>query len=95
MKRQRELAQHRAVIPEMGIYPFKGMKLNRADVEWLLATHEDGRGPVDWSDKQQRKRKGLDLRGADLRYVDLSGLPLACMIGGITTDEWRTLTREQ
>jgi uncharacterized protein YjbI with pentapeptide repeats len=84
-KRQKELAQCRATMPdiEKGIYPFKGMKLSRADVEWLLATHENGQGPVDWSDESQRGREGIDMRGADLRQVDLSGLPLACMIGGL------------
>ena len=56
---------------KQGIYPFRGMKLSRADVEWLLATHENGRGPVNWSDEGQRGRKGLDLRGADLCQVDL------------------------
>ena len=39
-----------------GIYPFKGIKLNRADIEWLLVTHENGRGPVDWNDIEQRWR---------------------------------------
>ena len=45
-KRQEELAQRRTIAPdiEKGIYPFKGMKLSRADVEWLLSTHENGRG---------------------------------------------------
>lgn len=89
LKRQAELAQRRAIVPDIkkGNYPFKGIKLSRADVEWLLATHEDGRGPVDWSDERQRNRKGLDLRGTDLRQVDLRGLPLACMRGGLTLDE--------
>src|SRR5438874_1117492 len=54
-KRQRELAQRRAITPDIeeGIYPFKGIELSRADVEWLLATHESRglRGPVDWSDE--------------------------------------------
>jgi uncharacterized protein YjbI with pentapeptide repeats len=82
--RQEELAQYRSIVPniEKGIYPFKGMKLTRAEIEWLLATHDAGRGPVDWSDKRQRDRQGLDLRGADLRSVNLSGLPLARMSGG-------------
>lgn len=62
----------------------KDINLNRADIEWLLATHEDGRGPVDWSDESQRKRKGLDLRGAYLSKVDLSNLPLACMRGALS-----------
>jgi hypothetical protein len=37
-KRQAKLAQCQAITPdiEQGIYPFKGMKLSRADVEWLL-----------------------------------------------------------
>ena len=68
---------------EKGIYAFNGMKLSRADIEWLLATHENGLGPVDWSIDGQRSREGIDLRGADLRQIDLSGLPLACMIGGL------------
>ncbi len=67
-----------------GIYPFKNIKLGRADIEWLLATHEHGRGPIDWSDEQQHEREGLDLRGADLKQVDLRNLPLAGMYGGLT-----------
>jgi len=67
-----------------GIYPFKNIKLDRADVEWLLATHEHGRGPIDWSDEHQHEREGLDLRGADLKRADLHNLPLACMRGGLT-----------
>src|SRR5262245_21104774 len=53
-ERQAYLAQRRAITPDVdqGIYPFKEIKLDRADVEWLLATHESGgmRGPVDWND---------------------------------------------
>src|SRR5258708_4006284 len=43
-KRQEELTRCRAIVPdiEKGIYPFRGMVLNRADIEWLLATHENG-----------------------------------------------------
>src|SRR5436190_16162226 len=80
-KRQEELSKYRAITPniEQGIYPFRGVKLSRADVEWLLATHENGRGPVIWSDESQRRRNGLDLRGADLRGENLSRLPLARM----------------
>ncbi len=94
--RQRELSKCRAIIPdvEKGIYPFKGLKLSRADVEWLLATHENGRGPVDWSDEHQRKREGLDVRGADLSYIDLSNLPLARLRGGLTEIEWNPLSDE-
>ena len=47
-KWQEELSQCRIIVPdiEKGIYPFKGMKLSRADVEWLLAAHQNGYGPV-------------------------------------------------
>lgn len=88
-KRQKFLAERRAITPdiEQGIYPFKNIKLSRADVEWLLATHENGRGPVDWSNESERMRQGLDVRGADLRRVDLCLLPLARLQGGIDI-EW-------
>src|ERR1700704_2951427 len=81
--RQKYLAERRAIVPdiEKGIYPFKDINLSRADVEWLLATHENGRGPVDWTDESQREREGLDLCGADLRGVNLTRLPLAKMNG--------------
>src|ERR1700730_672885 len=83
------LAERRAIVPDIeeGIYPFKDIKLSRADVEWLLATHENGRGPIDWSNEWQRERKGLDLRGANLRNEDLHSLPLAGLIGGMSVEE--------
>ena len=77
------------------IYPFKDVRLSRADVEWLLVRHEQGRGPVDWSDIGQRERVSLDLRGADLRRVNLRELPLARMVGGLNRDEWQRTTLEQ
>jgi len=88
-ERQEYLAERRSITPniEQRIYPFKDIKLSRADVEWLLATHKNGRGPVDWSDESQREREGLDLRGADLRHLHLDGLPLARMCGGLTIRE--------
>jgi uncharacterized protein YjbI with pentapeptide repeats len=98
-ERQRYLAERRAVQPdiERAIYPFKDVTLGRADVEWLLATHESGgmRGPVDWADERQRGRAGIDLRGADLRGVDLRSLPLARTIGGWLLDEAPDATAEQ
>ncbi len=111
-ERQRYLAERRAVRPDIGrgIYPFRdvngGIKLTRADVEWLLATHESAgmHGPVDWSDNRQRLRPGLDLRGADLRrinlgadrrQVDASGLPLARLRGGLALAEWLDATDQQ
>jgi uncharacterized protein YjbI with pentapeptide repeats len=84
-ERQVFLAQRRAIVPDVrrGAYAFGGVSLTRADVEWLLATHDDGRGPVDWSDEAQRARPGLDLRGADLRGANLRHLPLANLLGGL------------
>src|SRR5260370_894806 len=84
LERRAELEKRRALVPdiEKGIYPFKGMKLDRADVEWLLATHEGG--PVKWSDEKERGREGLDVRGADLQQADLHQLPLTRLRGGPT-----------
>src|SRR5438552_11503858 len=62
---------------QQGVYPFKDVSLSRADIEWLLVTHEDQLGPVNWSNVDQRTRVGLDLRGADLRQINLHSLPLA------------------
>lgn len=84
--RQAYLAERLTTKPDIGqgTYPFKNIKLDRADVEWLLATHEHGCGPIDWSDEHQHEREGLDLRGADLSQADLHDLPLAHMRGGLT-----------
>jgi len=95
--RQHYLSERCNVSPniEQGIYPFKGIKLSRADVEWLLATFENGRGPIFWNDGRLRPRSGLDLRGADLREVDLQSFPLNRMLGGLTVQEWDHATPEQ
>lgn len=97
VERQKYLDERRSITPDIvqGVYPFKGIKLNRADVEWLLKTHENGRGPVDWSDEKQRDREGLDLRGADLRQEDLRGLPLIRLRGGLTFTEWYFGTQQE
>src|SRR2546422_634992 len=83
-ERKAFLAERLAILHdiEQGVYPFKDVSLSCADIEWLLVTHEDQLGPVDWSDPHQRTRVGLDLRGADLRQISLRGLPLARLIGG-------------
>jgi uncharacterized protein YjbI with pentapeptide repeats len=98
-ERQAYLVERRAISPNIkkGVYPLTDVKLDRADVEWLLATHESGgmRGPVDWEDVAQRKRVGLDLRGADLQGVDLSNLPLARLQGGLTGNDYDLATPEQ
>ena len=90
--RQVYLMQRLTIRPDLeeGVYPFKDIKLDRADVEWLLANHEQGRGPVDWHDPQQRNRLGIDLRGANLRGANLHGLPLSHMLGGLN---WRERDR--
>jgi len=93
-ERQKYLTERRTIVPDTvkGVSPFKGVKLSRADVEWLLATHENGRGPIDWSDEGQRSRKGLDLRGAIFRGINLSALPLARLRGGLSQEELRTVS---
>lgn len=106
-ERQRYLAKRRATMPdiEKGIYPFRdangGIMLTRADIEWLLTTHESSgmRGPVAWDEEQHKPeaacRIGLDLRGADLHDVDLSGLPLARIRGGLRANDRRRPTEQQ
>jgi uncharacterized protein YjbI with pentapeptide repeats len=98
-ERRKYLAQQRSIMPDIqqGIYPFKGIELSRADIEWLLVTHENGRGPVDWNVEIQRKREGLDLRGAILNQVNLSGLPLTRLCGGLgpLSDGGSEITEDQ
>src|SRR5260221_419802 len=94
-ERQAELEKCRVLVPDVegGIYPFKGMKLERADIEWLLAT-DDG-GPVKRSNEKEGVREGLDVRGADLQEANLHRLPLTRLRGGLTFDEWQKATEEQ
>src|SRR5947209_9883027 len=94
--RQEQLARCLATIPDItrGIYPFRGMKLNRADIEWILITLESERD-TRASGNEQRNRQGLDLRAADLRYADLHALPLARVRGSLTREEWDEATEEQ
>jgi uncharacterized protein YjbI with pentapeptide repeats len=76
-ERQHYLEEHLTVKErEWERYPFKESVLDRADVEWLIATYADGRGFAAQGYQLLQKRNGLDLRGADLRKVDLHGLPL-------------------
>jgi uncharacterized protein YjbI with pentapeptide repeats len=95
--RHKELAKHLSTTTDTskGMYPFKDFELKREDIEWLLLTHENGRGPIDWSDVFQRWRRGLDLRGANLRQADLSFLPLTCMCGGLAWAELNGITKER
>src|SRR5260221_2908082 len=100
-QRQAYLSERRAVQPniERGIDPFGaengGIKLTRADLEWLLATHRHHgiAGPVLWEAEKDKKaserRLSVDLRGADLRGTDLSGLPLASIRVGLPANHPR------
>ena len=58
-ERQRYLAERRAVQldVERGVFPFRDIKLDRADIEWLLATHESKgkQGLLTW---RRNKRNG-------------------------------------
>ena len=94
---QKFLAERRAIGSDIptGTYPFSGIKLSRADVEWLLATHEHGRGPIDWSDEGARLEfahlEGADLRNAHLEQALLGHSihpaisPLGALIFSITS----------
>ncbi len=89
LERQQFLIERLAIEVDLdaGIYKFRGVKLNCADVEWLLANHENGHGPVDWRNSEHLRRIGIDLRGADIRGADLRGLPLSHMLGGLNSRE--------
>lgn len=89
---------------EHGKYPFSpsgpmpfGGKLTRADIEWLLAEHNEG----NWLKEQligsnlRFRTGGLDLRGADLTKVNLSRLPLHELRGGLPSELWQNATKEQ
>src|ERR1700730_16885696 len=83
-ERQAYLSGRRAIIAhtDSGVYSFKDVELSRADVEWLLETHEDRLEPVGRGGERQGACVGLDLRGALLQQANLSNLPLARMQGG-------------
>ena len=78
-ERQKFLTQRLAVQPDIqrGIYPFKDVKLSRADIEWLLATYKNESKPVDWSDKSLWLWQGLDARREQraprIVFVDRTG----------------------
>jgi uncharacterized protein YjbI with pentapeptide repeats len=90
-EQQRFLSERRAISPdiEKNVYPFKDIHLDRADVEWLLATDETRRGLAESEAgiRWEYKRK-MDLRGADLKGADLRRLPLMALGGGLSSQEW-------
>ncbi len=96
-ERQLYLAERRSIEPEIkqGIYPFKDIRLSRTDVEWLLVTYENGRGPIKWDDEQRHEREGLDLCGAILCDVNLSRLPLTKLRAGLNQKQWKAATQDQ
>lgn len=52
---------------EQGKYPFQGMRLSRADVEWLLAAEKERSAQESTGGGNSRESPpGLDVRGADL-----------------------------
>lgn len=85
-EQQRLLAERRAIKPdiEKGIYLFRdrsgNIELTRADVEWLVATHDhDADEPLPPSRRPGRnywRPFGPDLRGANLDGVNLAGILL-------------------
>ncbi len=89
-ERQLELDRYKAARPatELARYPFTGVRLRRADIEWLLASDGDHLDAANLGDGSQSATEGLDLRGADLRKGHLGGLPLTGMQGGLLEDEW-------
>jgi uncharacterized protein YjbI with pentapeptide repeats len=76
-------------------YPFKGLRLGRADVEWLLAAEERIVQESTDGDNSRKPLPGLDVRGADLSGVDLSHLPLMRLHAGLSLEEGRHATAEQ
>jgi hypothetical protein len=59
------------------------MKLSRADVEWLLTMHQNGSRGANENDWRRPGPDGSDIRGTDLRQVDLSLLPLPRLRAGL------------
>lgn len=99
-ERRQFLAERRAITPDIArrVYPFKDITLSRADVEWLLATHSDGRGtrgPVEWHGEREWRPDGIDVRGADLSGANLANLPLTRLLGSLRFDEWQEATPQQ
>ena len=65
------LAHRRKISPdiEKGIYPFGGQILDRADVVWLLKTHNNGSGPVEWNPDREFSASEYSLVSANFGQV--------------------------
>ncbi|HET8851230.1 MAG TPA: pentapeptide repeat-containing protein [Ktedonobacteraceae bacterium] len=98
-RQQRLLSYSRGEVDiERGRYPFKGVQLSRADVEWLLAMEEQRSAKArtgGGTDGEQQKSLGLDMRGADLSGLNLSHLPMMRLRAGLSLVEGRHATVEQ
>jgi hypothetical protein len=72
-ERQNYLTKQLKIKPDMvhSIYPFRDIKLCRADIEWLLGVSENGGVPIDLDPLNQSEIGRLDLRGTDLRNENL------------------------
>lgn len=97
VERQEYLTKQQNITPniEQGIYPFKDIKLSRADVEWLLSKEEGESNLTALKGETQYKQKRLDLRAANLSGENLSGLPLSGIYGGLSGKARLSATREQ
>jgi len=95
IQRQEELVARCAIIPNIqtGRYPFHAYQLSRADLEWLLAVQQEK--SFSRNEKLHQYPPTLDVRGADLSKMDLRGLPLRFLRGGLNEEEWRIATPEQ
>jgi uncharacterized protein YjbI with pentapeptide repeats len=82
-ERQQFLSALRTTRPnyQRASYPFAGLHLDRADIEWLLATHEDAgvRGPVVGSVRVSETHDPPDLGG-----IDLYGVTRAILLQGVS-----------
>jgi uncharacterized protein YjbI with pentapeptide repeats len=95
--RQREFARRRSVPPERladvepGCGPFQGLALNRADLEWLLATRAvDQHAELRCADLREVDVRGLDFSGLDLSGSDFTEARLSgCMLRDVVL--WRAL----
>ena len=66
-------------------------KLSRADIEWLIATQDFGRGPIHWHEPSGIPypwRRGLDLRGSDLRGVEFEWI---AFLAAYVQDAWKMI----